>query len=227
MDLFQKIRKGSQTLKLDFESIKKDLIVKYESSNKNDGQDNSRLSSSVIMPLYHTEDSTGMILTTRSKKLKSHPGQISFPGGVQEANESILQTGLREWEEEMGAPSRHLDILGSYEQIDTRTGYHITPFVGIYKGDFQFNINEEVESWMNVTIQDFWAKDFYCVDFFGMKSHRVYYFDLEEKGLLWGATCDIIVRFLREFAQFDREPKLVEPNLSNPPFFRPQTQVQM
>ena len=225
MDSFPRIEKGNQNLKIDFEKLKQDLRTKYEPSNKNEGRDNTRLSSSVIMPLYHTEESTGIILTTRSKKLKSHPGQISFPGGVQEANESILQTGLREWEEEMGVPSHHLDILGSYEQIDTRTGFHITPFIGIYKGDFQFNINEEVESWMNLSIQDFWLRDFYCVDFFGMKNQRVYYFDLGEKGLLWGATCDIIVRFLREFAEFTREPKLVEPNLSAPPFFQPQTQL--
>lgn len=133
----------------------------------------------------------------------------------------ILETGLREWEEEMGAPRHHLDILGSYKQIDTRTGYHITPFIGVYNGDFQFNPSEEVESWIDLEISELWKKDFYCVDFFGMGNHRVYYFDLLEKGLLWGATCDIIVRFLREFTGFDRQPQLVEPNLTVPPFFHP------
>lgn len=174
------------------------------------------------MPLYWEKDeSAGMILTMRSKKLKSHPGQISFPGGIQEPGEELHETCLREWEEEMGSPRSELEILGRFTDLDTRTGFHITSFIGLYTGEFRFRPNEEVETYFSVSLREFWERDFYAIDFFGNPQHRTYYFDLEDNGLLWGATCEIIIRFLKEFTGFERSPRLVQPNLSNPPFFNP------
>jgi 8-oxo-dGTP pyrophosphatase MutT (NUDIX family) len=179
-------------------------------------------SSSVIFPLFAAKNAeTGILLTMRSRHLKSHPGQISFPGGVQELGEDLLETALREWEEEMGTSRQEIEILGRHRGLDTRTGYHITPYLAIYRGNFQFQLNEEVESVIPILLSDLWIRDFYSLDYPELQNHQIFYFDLEENGLLWGATCEMILRFLKEFCAFDRNPILVKPNLSNPPFFQP------
>lgn len=179
------------------------------------------LSSSVIMPFYYDKDGElGILLTRRSKHLKSHPGQMSFPGGVQEDGESLEETALREWEEEMGVSRDEIRLDGCFHSLVTITGYHITPFVGIYSGDFNFRLNEEVESAFGVPLSVFSECPFYCIDFFRSGRNRVFYFDLPKNGLLWGATCEILVRFLRMVAGFNREPVLKEPNISEPPFLK-------
>lgn len=179
------------------------------------------LASSVILPFFSFESGdTGILLTTRSKHLKSHPGQISFPGGVQEENEDLEETALREWEEEMGVSRDCLEILGRIHSLVTITGYHITPFVGIYSGDFQFLLSDEVESAFSISMEFVETSGFYCIDFQRSGRNRVYYFDIPGHGLLWGATCEILVRFLRTTQNFQREPKLVQPNLPYPPFLQ-------
>ena len=88
--------------------------------------------SSVLVPFYFTnENKPGIILTKRSEHLKNHPGQISFPGGkFDESDKTLLETALREWEEETGETRETLEIIGSYHSLDTGTGYHIKYLIG-------------------------------------------------------------------------------------------------
>ncbi|MCZ8341446.1 MAG: CoA pyrophosphatase [Leptospira sp.] len=180
--------------------------------------------SGVVFPFYGTdEEAEGLILTQRAKHLKSHPGQISFPGGVMDNSDSnLLETALREWEEEMGVSKSHLDILGRVDGLLTRTGFHITPFIAKYNGDFQFSHNtDEVDNIILLPLKKLWEKPFYSIQIPNRKPEEyAYYFDFDE-GLLWGATCEIILNFLKTHSQFDRIPKLVRPNLSHPPFLNP------
>jgi len=180
--------------------------------------------SSVIVPIFESQDlGQGLILTQRSKHLKSHPGQISFPGGVVDPEDKdLLQCALREWEEEMGVSRDLLEILGKHTGMQTRTGFHITPFLGRYQGDFNFSHNiDEVEKIIILPLSKLIHAPFYSLKIPkpGIED-KAYYFDLDE-GLLWGATCEIILRFLKDYASFDRNPIPVAPNLNFPPFFDP------
>ncbi|TGK82039.1 CoA pyrophosphatase [Leptospira noumeaensis] len=186
--------------------------------------DTTEVKSGVIFPLFGSKEfAEGIILTERAKHLKSHPGQISFPGGVKEKEDSnLLVTALREWEEEMGVQSSTLNVLGKLEGLHTRTGFHITPFLATYEGDFTFPHNkEEVDRVLLVRFSDLWTKPFYAIQIPG-REHFAYYFDLGD-GLLWGATCEMILRFLRAHSSFDRTPLLVKPNLVVPPFLDPKS----
>jgi 8-oxo-dGTP pyrophosphatase MutT (NUDIX family) len=180
--------------------------------------------SSVVVPIFESEDlGQGLILTQRSRHLKSHPGQISFPGGVIDLeDEDLLQCALREWEEEMGVSREQIEILGKHEVLQTRTGFHITPFLGKYIGDFKFSHNEdEVEKIIILPFSKLLHAPFYSIIIPNHKKENpAYYFDLEE-GLLWGATCEMILRFLKDYASFDRNPILTKQNLNYPPFFDP------
>ncbi|BDA77207.1 coenzyme A pyrophosphatase [Leptospira kobayashii] len=180
--------------------------------------------SCVVMPLFEDPvHGQGIILTQRALHLKSHPGQISFPGGVhEESDPNLLECALREWEEEMGVSKNSLTTLGRHTGLSTRTGFHITPFVCLYSGDFQFSLNkDEVEKTILLPLSQLQSSPFYAMSVpKRIPLDYISYFDLEE-GLLWGATCEMILRFLKEFGNFDRKPKFVEPNLPHPPFLNP------
>jgi 8-oxo-dGTP pyrophosphatase MutT (NUDIX family) len=216
-------------MKFDFQALKNKLAIPQESFNgipaqRLDGEENTK-ASSVILPIYEKPDDTqGIILQKRNSNLKAHPGQISFPGGAHSSHDkNLLETALREWEEEMGESSSVLEVLGEYPGLYTHTGFHISPFIARYKGTFRFNPNpEEVERPILLDLNRLKTSPFYSIRIrrSGAKELEIYYFDLEE-GLLWGATGRIIVNFLREHAKFDREPTQVEPNLGFPPFFDP------
>ena len=67
----------------------------------------------VLVPLINRGDGVTILLTQRPRHLKSHPGQVSFPGGKKEpCDETAEDTALRETEEEIGLPREKLILLG-------------------------------------------------------------------------------------------------------------------
>ncbi|ASV13053.1 CoA pyrophosphatase [Leptospira santarosai] len=215
-------------MRFDFQSLKDRLATPQKIftgiPTPPTGEEKSK-ASSVVLPIYEKENSTqGLILQKRNSNLKAHPGQISFPGGAySKADKNLLDTALREWEEEMGESSSVLEVLGEYDGLFTHTGFHISPFIARYNGSFLFNTNpEEVERSILLDLNRLETAPFYSIRIrrSSAKEIEIYYFDLEEE-LLWGITGKIIVNFLRDYANFKREPILAEPNLSVPPFFDP------
>lgn len=206
-------------IRLDLNRLKQELPLKPE------GDPNLPVDvahSSVIIPVYETTGQDGFLLQKRNPNLIAHPGQIAFPGGVKDPEDStLLDTALREWTEEMGASARDLEVIGNYKGQLTHTGFHITPFLAKYSGDFKFDYNpEEVDRVIRLELDRLWEAPFYSIK--GKRSPdgpllEVFYFDIEE-GLLWGATARIIVDFLREHGSFHKEPILRTPNLGGPPF---------
>ena len=91
----------------------------------------SPIASSVLVLLFEENNSFNFILTLRSKKVETHKGQISLPGGVQEKNESLKDTALREAEEEIGALPKTIEIIGELSSIYIPfSGYKVHPYVG-------------------------------------------------------------------------------------------------
>jgi len=92
---------------------------------------------SVLVPLVLREGGLTILLTQRTAHLNHHPGQVSFPGGGVEADDSsAIDTALRETEEEVGLERRHVDVLGILPDYYTGTGYRVTPVVGLIAPPF-------------------------------------------------------------------------------------------
>ena len=88
--------------------------------------------SSVLAPLLFEGGVPHLLFTRRPLHLRSHPGQISFPGGGRDAADSSpLHTALREAEEELGLPRAVVDVLGQLDDLPTPSGYRVRPFVGV------------------------------------------------------------------------------------------------
>lgn len=87
----------------------------------------------VLVIIHYHENEPYVFLTKRGADLKSHKGEISFPGGrYAEGDDSLIQTALRETEEEVGMKFSADDVLGSLEPVRTMTSNHfIVPFVTV------------------------------------------------------------------------------------------------
>ncbi len=85
----------------------------------------------VLALLFPLENATGILLTKRKETLSKHAGQISFPGGKQEAHESLPETALRETEEEIGLPQHNIDMLGALSPLYINvSNFCVYPFLG-------------------------------------------------------------------------------------------------
>lgn len=78
-----------------------------------------------------------ILLTERAAHLSAHAGQIALPGGKIEPGETPGQTALREAEEEVALPARAVELVGLTEPYATRTGFLVTPVVGILRAAAQ------------------------------------------------------------------------------------------
>ncbi|MBH69069.1 MAG: CoA pyrophosphatase [Rhodospirillaceae bacterium] len=97
---------------------------------------------SVLIPVIGRPGHPTILLTKRSESLSHHAGQVSFPGGrMEESDASEAETALRETEEEIGLRRKYIEIIGQLETYDTRTGFRVTPVVGLVKPPFELRIN--------------------------------------------------------------------------------------
>jgi 8-oxo-dGTP pyrophosphatase MutT (NUDIX family) len=91
----------------------------------------------VLMPLIERAGELSVLLTQRAVELKSHAGQISFPGGRLEANESPLQAALREAREEIGLDPSYVSLAGYLPDHVLLSGFRVTPVVGFVSSGFE------------------------------------------------------------------------------------------
>lgn len=84
----------------------------------------------VLVPVVMGE-TPGILLTKRTSHLSNHAGQVCFPGGRMDDGELPEATALREAEEEVALDPRDVQVLGRMSNYLTRTGYRITPVVGL------------------------------------------------------------------------------------------------
>ncbi len=100
-----------------------------------------RRSAAVLAPLYLDSDGAlHAVFTRRRDDLRSHPGEISFPGGRQDEGDADLPaTALRETLEEVGLPPTAVELLGALQPTPTLvTNYGIYPFVGLIEPGFEW-----------------------------------------------------------------------------------------
>jgi 8-oxo-dGTP pyrophosphatase MutT (NUDIX family) len=90
----------------------------------------------VLMPVLEWENELCLLLTRRTEEVQTHKGQISFPGGMHEGEESLVQTALRETFEEVGIAEDRIEVLGRFHDYLSITGYRVTPFAGFVHEPF-------------------------------------------------------------------------------------------
>ncbi|MFP4368000.1 MAG: NUDIX hydrolase [Candidatus Kapaibacterium sp.] len=153
--------------------------------------------SSVLVLLYEA-DSGGsrILLTLRSDKLKSHSGQISFPGGKAEPGENDVQTALREANEETGLDPRAIEVVGKLSRLYVPPSNSlITPVVAVADRLEGLEPNmEEVEEIIELPLDYLFDKRFLKSEIkeFGSFKVDVPFWNIHKKTPLWGATAMIL-----------------------------------
>lgn len=135
-----------------------------------------------------------VILTLRTAHLSSHAGQIAFPGGKLDPGESVLQTAMREAEEEIGLEERFIEPLGYLDWYRTRTGFSVSPLVALIAPEFSIRANpHEVDDVFEVPLAfllDEANHQTHHLDYKG-KTRKYYAIPYGER-YIWGATAGII-----------------------------------
>jgi len=99
--------------------------------------DEELMPASVLFPIILRDTGPSVLLTQRTEQLKDHPGQVSFPGGrVEPEDSSPAHTALREAQEEIGLAPEHVEIVGYLPEYRTGTGFRITPVVAFVRPPF-------------------------------------------------------------------------------------------
>ncbi len=150
----------------------------------------------VLVPLCWDPNTQtfSLLLTKRTTTVETHKGQISFPGGYrEESDEGLLETALREAQEEVGINPKDVEIAGRLDPVLTRGGIQITPWVAKLQMPYVFTIHpEEVEKLLFLPLQrvidDGLQQGQLQIDGKAFKTPTI-----EVDGeIVWGATASII-----------------------------------
>lgn len=111
----------------------------------------------VLVPIVlrgHQASAPTVLLTRRSAHMKTHSGQIAFPGGRVDPQDASMQaTALREAQEEVGLESKHVQVIGELPTYITGTSFWVTPVVGLVSPDFELKLNaDEVDDVFEVPL---------------------------------------------------------------------------
>jgi len=97
-----------------------------------EGRDAASTAAAVLIPVIAHPGELTLLFTQRTTHLKSHAGQVSFPGGRAEPGDASAEfTALREAGEEIGLAAERIEILARLPDYRTRTGFRVTPVIGL------------------------------------------------------------------------------------------------
>jgi 8-oxo-dGTP pyrophosphatase MutT (NUDIX family) len=158
------------------------------------------------MPVLEREHELTMLFTRRTAQLRSHSGQISFPGGRAEPADPTPEfTALRETQEEIGLAPERVRVLGRLGDYSTRTGFRITPVVGAVAEPFELRPDAgEVDEVFEVPLS-------FLLDPRNHQRHsrefqgemRWFYAIPYRDYYIWGATAGILVNLYRHLCYLE------------------------
>ncbi len=163
--------------------------------------------SAVLVPIVERGEDLSIMLTKRSARLKSHSGQVSFPGGrCDEEDLHAMATALREAHEEINLPESHVEVIGAMEDYETVTGFSVAPVVGFVNPDFEIiRQEEEVAEVFEVPLDFVLDEQNHKIETIFWKGRdRHYYVFPHNEHKIWGATAAMLVRFAKLVNDYER-----------------------
>ncbi len=196
----------SQPLRLDLAELRRRLATRGApeyavfGDDGTEGRDAASTAAAVLIPVVAHPSGLSVLFTQRTTSLKSHAGQVSFPGGRAEPGDASAEfTALREAQEEIGLVPDRVELLGRLPDYRTRTGFRVTPVVGVLAPPLELAPDpREVDSVFEVPL-DFLLDPRNCErrtrEFQGMTvGFYVYEY---QRHVIWGATAGMLVNLYR------------------------------
>ncbi len=166
------------------------------------GADSRR--AAVLVPVLLEPEGARLVYTVRRDHLPDHAGQISFPGGsIEPGDDTLLETALREAEEEIDLSSELVEVIGELEEMYIPpSNFRVSPFVGLLPPEAELVMApDEVEAIFTVSLDELmspetfrkvpWTRDGrdYEVPVFAVEDSRA-------RRNIWGATAAITASLL-------------------------------
>lgn len=151
----------------------------------------------VLVPVLGSGPAARIVFTKRTDTLSRHAGEISFPGGLADPEESLPAAAVREAEEELGLAPSDVELIGALEPVHTRvTGILIVPFVGFLWRDPRFTPNAaEIADVLEFPLTDLVRVGTEAQFVFEGRPFQTYVYELNGQ-VIWGATARILRSFI-------------------------------
>lgn len=134
-------------------------------------------------------------MTRRSALLRRHGGEISFPGGRLDADETPRDAALREAYEEIGLAPSDVEVVGELSPVTTNiSSTHIVPIVGRVRNTPPLGVrNAEVDRVFTVALTELVGDDTYSEELWGAppQQWQIHFFHLDDE-TVWGATARML-----------------------------------
>ena len=157
----------------------------------------------VLIGIVMREEPT-VLLTQRTAHLSTHSGQVAFPGGkVDNTDRDVVDTALRESQEEVGLDPGRVQVLGTISDYVTGTAFIVTPVVGLVDPDHRLTPNpHEVASVFEVPLAFLMNPAYHRRHALEAEGRRREWFSMpyqdgDELRFIWGATAGMIRNFYR------------------------------
>lgn len=153
----------------------------------------------VLIPLTEIDEQIHAVFTRRPESMPEHSGEVVFPGGRREPqDDSLLQTALRETQEEIALAPQDVHVYGSLVRMPTVTGYDVTAYVGEFEQPYDLEPNpREIEELFVAPLHELADPERHRVE---QRTWRDDTFDLHfydyEDQVVWGATGYMVYRLL-------------------------------
>jgi 8-oxo-dGTP pyrophosphatase MutT (NUDIX family) len=154
----------------------------------------------VLVPLVPRADGLHLLLTERQPHLRSHAGQIAFPGGrIDDTDADAVAAALRETEEETGIAPSFVEPVGFLDTYLTSTNYRVVPVVGLLRPGFTAVPQEaEVKDVFEVPLAFLMDPAHHERHSRDWQGHTRYYYAMPWQGrYIWGATAGMIRNLYR------------------------------
>ncbi|MFM5948086.1 MAG: NUDIX hydrolase [Novosphingobium sp.] len=156
----------------------------------------------VLAAITERADRPGFLLIHRPSNMRSHPGQVAFPGGKIDPGETPVEAALREAWEELGILADDVHVIGTSDTYRTGSGYAITPVIAVVPPDLELNPSPtEVAAWFEAPV-DFVFDPANHTHHSGVWQGRTrsYIEILWEQHRIWGVTAGIIANLAKRIA---------------------------
>ena len=156
----------------------------------------------VLVPVVDRPEPT-VILTMRPETMRRHAGQISFPGGrIDPEDSGPVEAALREAEEEIGLPRSAVRVIGTADRYRTVTGFEVTPVIGIVPPGLELTPHPgEVAAVFEAPLDYLIDPAHQMVRRVEWRGRERCYYEIDYEGRrIWGATAAMIVNLSRRLA---------------------------
>ncbi len=144
----------------------------------------------------------GFLLIHRPSNMRSHPGQVAFPGGKLDPGEDAVEAALREANEELGIDPALVTVIGTSDTYVTGSGYAVTPVIAVVPPDLEiYPSPTEVAAWFEAPVDFVFDPANHAHQEGYLRGAKRRYIEIMwEEHRIWGVTAAIIANLARRIA---------------------------